>query len=117
MSELKESTNYDNFMKEMDEYDSKLKESKPTTLSDVFDDLFEVDDGHPNSWQKHWVGMPEFSQPMNKPFKSILVHCQTEEDYDALSVALDQPLTNKTKFAWYPFKAKDENSLKRWIEE
>ena len=114
--EVKESGTYDNFIKETEDFTKKEVSQKSTTLSDIFDDFF-IDTSHPNSCDKHWIGMPEFEQNPNAPFKSIIVHCPTEDDYNRLSEVLEQPLTLKSKFAWFPYKEKDVNSLKRWIEE
>lgn len=68
-------------------------------------------------WKEHWVGMPEFTQEENKPFKRITISFQTEDDYKAFAVFIDQKLTNKTKSIWFPKLNKSKNSLLRWIEE
>lgn len=67
-------------------------------------------------WKKHWVGMPEFEQEDNPPYKKIIVSFRTKEDYEEFSKMIDQPLTEKTKSIWHPRLDRDANSLKRWIE-
>ena len=58
-------------------------------------------------WQGHWVGMPEFEQPARKPFKSIRVHFDNQEDVDHFAALVGQKITPKTRYIWYPFKEKD----------
>ena len=74
-----------------------------------------VDDEH--DWEEHWVGMPEFVQKDNPPFKSIFLHFRNQEDYKAFAKLIGQNLTEKTKSIWYPKLEIDDNMLKRWIEE
>lgn len=74
-----------------------------------------VDDEH--DWEEHWVGMPEFVQKDNPPFKSIFLHFRSQEDYKAFAKLIGQNLTEKTKSIWYPKLEIDDNMLKRWIEE
>ena len=72
--------------------------------------------------QDLWVGMPEFVQEENAPFKTIYLHFRNEEDFKDFvkkysNVDDEQTITRKTKSMWYPHLDKDENSLKRWFEE
>lgn len=68
-------------------------------------------------WQKHWIGMPEFEQKDNPSYKKLIVNFRNKDDYEEFAKLLDQNLTEKTKSIWYPKLNRDENSLKRWIEE
>lgn len=111
----KESGQYENCMELLtDEY-------QPPTLSRFFGESEEDDDGGVDTnnaeWQKHWVGMPSFEQNDKKTFKTIYLHFRNEDDYNAFAKLVDQNLTMKTKSIWYPKLERDENSLKRWIEE
>jgi len=67
-----------------------------------------------NDPQTHWLDMPDFDQPSQKPFATINVRVATEEDLIALSKALGQPLTAKTKSAWYPQAEPSGVGAKRW---
>jgi len=67
-------------------------------------------------WKKNWVGMPEFEQENNPPYKKIIVSFRTKEDYEEFSKLIGQKLTEKTKSIWHPHLDRDANSLKRWIE-
>ncbi len=98
--------------------------SKRKDKSDIFnfmdlnDQEFEqvtADDDH--DWEEHWVGMPEYDQENNPPYKKIIMSFRSKEDYEEFAKLIDQKLTNKTKSIWYPKLDKDENTLKRWIEE
>lgn len=80
------------------------------------DELAQVqDDDH--DWKEHWVGMPEFDQEDNPPYKKIFMNFRSEDDYKAFAKLIGQNLTEKTKSIWYPKLDIDDNMLKRWIEE
>lgn len=74
-----------------------------------------IDEDH--DWEEHWVGMPEFDQDDNPPYKKIFLNFRNEEDYKAFAKLVGQNLTEKTKSIWYPKLDIDDNMLKRWIEE
>jgi hypothetical protein len=106
----KETTVYDNFLGKKEE------EPKPSTL-------FEVEEDEDSEREKLWVGMPEFIQKDNPPYKTIYLHFRNKEDFDEFVNRYkslmdgEQNITPKTKSMWYPHLAKDENSLKRYFEE
>lgn len=52
-----------------------------------------------------WVGMPEFVQPQQKPFKTLTVRFETEIDYLDFQQIIQQKITNKTKSIWHPYKS------------
>lgn len=100
---VEETTEYDNFIGKV------AKEYIPPTLNDMFDVSEEKE------WEKHWVGMPEFDQDNNPPYKKLIVSFRTKEDYEAFAKIIDQNLTEKTKSIWHPKLEKTKNSLMRWI--
>jgi hypothetical protein len=109
MTKVIESAEYDNFLGKKEEV------LKPAALFEI-----EEDDG--SEREKLWVGMPEFEQKDNPPFKTIYVHFRNKEDFDTFvskykNLDEEQNITPKTKSMWYPHLDKDENSLKRWFEE
>lgn len=55
--------------------------------------------------QANWLGMPEFTQIKKEPFAKIIVRVDSAEDLAELSRRLQQPLTRKTKSAWFPFRS------------
>lgn len=108
---VKESTEYDNFLGKKEEV------PRDPTLAEFLGMEQEQDEK-----EKLWVGMPEFDQKENPPFKTIYVHFRNEEDFKEFVKKYktfddEQTISNKTKSMWYPHLAKDENSLKRWFEE
>ena len=74
----------------------------------------EIDD---KLWKKHWVGMPEFIQENNPPYKRIIISFRNEDDYNEFAKLVDQNLSDKTKSIWYPKLDREANSLLRWVEE
>jgi hypothetical protein len=66
-------------------------------------------------WQEHWVGMPEFDQPDREPFKTITVHFDSQEDVDQFAALVEQKITLKTRYVWYPFKEKDCHVNKSYV--
>jgi len=102
-----ESAEYDNFIGE------KNNELTPQGL-DAFG--LEVAGTDPQSAEVHWVGMPEFKQDDQKPFKTLYVHFRTEADYKHFETLIGQILTKKTKSIWHPRNDATKNSELRWIE-
>jgi hypothetical protein len=49
-----------------------------------------------------WVGMPEFEQEDQLGAQTIKIHFQSLDDRDLFSKVIDQPVTDKTKYIWYP---------------
>jgi hypothetical protein len=106
---VKESTKYESLIGE------KIELERPTNLAEFLgEDPNEI---YTEEWKEHWQGMPEFVQEDNKPFKTVIVHFRTNEDYLEFQKLIDQKLTDKTKSIWHPGLDKDANSLLRWIEE
>lgn len=65
-------------------------------------------------WDK--FGMPEFESHKTKPKINILFNFNNEEDVKKFSELIDYKLTPKTRSVTFPFREKDENILKRFIE-
>ena len=108
-NEVEESAEYDNYIGQKNETEG------PKDLSDFLG--LEEDLTDDDSWRKHWRNMPEFENNANPSFKSVMFHFRTEEDYKEFQDLIGQKMTVKTKSAWHPKLLRDENTLKRWIEE
>jgi len=113
----------DKIEKEFTEYDNCLnvkQEIKESSLVDFFDldeqekEMLMADE---KEWKKHWVGMPEFTQEDNPPYKKIIVSFRNKEDYQEFAKIMNQKLTEKTKSIWYPELDREENALLRWMED
>lgn len=50
-----------------------------------------------------WVGMPEFQHIDKTAHRTLLVHFRTDEDIAAFAEVVDQSITPKTRFLWYPY--------------
>jgi hypothetical protein len=49
-----------------------------------------------------WVDMPDYQQENLMPQKTLLVHFANEDDRQEFAKLVNQKLTEKTKFIWYP---------------
>ena len=58
----------------------------------------------PDAWkpEDEWVGMPAFSQDNLMAWKSIAVHFVDIDALRAFAALIDQPMTDKTKYVWFP---------------
>jgi hypothetical protein len=111
MSEVKESSGYENFVG---------KKEKLQTSGNIFEALELPDSGvdvNSAEWQKHWKGMPEFEQENKNTYKTLYVHFRNKEDYEAFAKLIGQNLTEKTKSIWHPALDRTANSLLRWVED
>jgi|GEM_PF-1494603 len=74
-------------------------------FQDIDLDLFKkgyLEDGEIDSLGEEWKGMPEFKQGDQSPFKTLTIHFKNEEDMDKFAKLINQKITNKTKYAWFP---------------
>jgi hypothetical protein len=49
-----------------------------------------------------WSGMPEFTQEDQEAYRTIKVHFRTQADVDAFAALLQQSVTDKTRYLWFP---------------
>ena len=61
---------------------------------------------------REWRGMPEFIQRNREPYQTIKVHFICQEDVDRFNKLIQQKVTPRTKFIWFP-KLKNMNLLGR----
>lgn len=64
-----------------------------------------------------WQGMPEFEQPAKKAFQSITVHMKDQAAVDSFARLIGQPVSNRTKFAWFPQIEIERYADKRYVED
>jgi hypothetical protein len=69
----------------------------------------------PKLWEKEWKGMPEFTQGNLEPFRTIRVHFQKQEDVDLFAALIEQRVSEKTKYVWFPKIELIIVAGKRWI--
>jgi len=68
-------------------------------------------------WEAEWKGMPEFVQENLEPIRIIKVQFATEEDAISFGKLVNQKLTPKTKWIWYPAKEKVKGIRKEYVDE
>lgn len=56
----------------------------------------------PTDPNAEWEGMPEFSHLDKRAFRSVVFHFKTREDLNAFAAFIGRPLTEKTRFVWWP---------------
>jgi hypothetical protein len=59
-------------------------------------------------WEKQWKGMPEFHHEDLTPYRSVQIHFRNIQDMQEFSKLINQKITEKTKFLWFP-----KDNLKR----
>ena len=55
---------------------------------------------------QEWQGMPEFHQDNKTAYKQVLVSFENQEDMDNFSQLVEQEITDKTRYIWYPKQEK-----------
>jgi sporulation protein YlmC with PRC-barrel domain len=63
-------------------------------------------------YEKAWQGMPDFVQKDAFGVKALIVHFKTDEDVKAFADLVQQTITDKTKYIWYP--AQEKLELKKY---
>jgi hypothetical protein len=62
-----------------------------------------------------WEGMPEFiGIPDYDAYRSLIIHFQTEEDFISFQKLINQILTEKTKYIYYPKKEKENLKIYKY---
>lgn len=57
-----------------------------------------------------WNGMPEFNNPDAMGVKQIIVHFETWDDVKDFAELVEQKITEKTKYIWFPKADKDRDT-------
>ena len=70
-----------------------------------------------NSWRKEWKDMPEFEMDDLAPDSSLKIHFRNKKDRDGFAKLLNQKITSKTKFLWYPKAKVLKYSNKKYIDK
>jgi hypothetical protein len=109
--EVKESSDYDNYLGEVKD------ESLPTSLGSFMGDSNINEEADVEKWRKHWKNMPSYTQEENKAYKQVIMSFRTKEDYEDFQQKIGQKLTSKTKSTWHPLLDVTANSLLRWMDE
>lgn len=65
--------------------------------------------------EKEWEGMPEFSQEAQDAYKTLSIHFEKKEHVEEFEALLNQKITEKTKFIWFPEKKRRDLSDQGYI--
>ena len=58
--------------------------------------------GEEHDWQKHWQGMPDYTNEDLSPLQTVYVHLKNINGRAGLAKVLGQKITPKTKAIWFP---------------
>jgi hypothetical protein len=64
-----------------------------------------------------WDGMPEFEQEDLGAFRSVTIHLRDQAGVDAFARLIGQPITDKTRFAWFPYAPEESYIDKRYAAD
>lgn len=74
--------------------------------NDILEDLQFIQ-VEPVDVDEMWEGMPEFESNDERPFRSVIMHFETQEAVDKFAKLLGQTVTEKTRYLFYPKQIKD----------
>jgi hypothetical protein len=61
-------------------------------------------------------GMPSYKNDGFVAFRTLYVHFKTQEAVDEFCALIDQEITDKTKFVWYPAEARDKTTGEHYVD-
>lgn len=117
--------------RECDELSIRLRKNTGDFDFDILANIFQVDDlldwgfqgyelgldGEDIDFDEAWEGMPEFEQEHQLGIKDIIIHFNTQEDIDEFSRLVNQKITAKTKYIWFPKQEKMKSVNVEYINE
>lgn len=71
----------------------------------------------PTNPKEAWQGMPEYEHEDQMPYRSIIIHFNKEKDVEAFAALLNQTISEKTKWLWYPEQKRNVHNDKRYVYE
>lgn len=71
----------------------------------------------PDDPSDHWVGMPAFDQENNNGVRQLIVHFETDADVALFAQLVQQQITAKTKYIWYPEHKRESTVNKAYISD
>lgn len=75
--------------------------------------LLERAEGKNDAFEE-WIDMPEYEMDDLTSFRKIIVHFDNQDQVDQFAALLEQNISDKTKFLWYPKKQKQDNESLRY---
>lgn len=71
----------------------------------------------PDDPTDHWVGMPAFDQGNTNGVRQLIVHFETDADVALFAQLVQQQITAKTKYIWYPEHKRESTVNKAYISD
>lgn len=71
----------------------------------------------PDDPRDHWVGMPAFDQENTNGVRQLIVHFETDTDVALFAQLVQQQITAKTKYIWYPEHKRESTVNKAYISD
>jgi len=62
-------------------------------------------------------GMPEYEHKDLTSFKRLIIHFKNEKDLKEFAELVNQEITKKTKYIWYPELKKDDLKSKKYVDK
>lgn len=63
---------------------------------------------------EEWTDMPDFDMEDLTSFRKIIIHFDSQEDVDEFAKVMNQIISDKTKYLWFPKKEKEEHDNLRY---
>lgn len=101
-----------NILKSVNEDDTLLGSGHDDfTLSNL---LFLTQNHAPLNTSEEWKGMPEYENQNKMSWRHIVMHFDKQEDLDAFAELIQQNITDKTAYLWFPMKERNDTESKRY---
>lgn len=71
----------------------------------------------PDDPNEHWIGMPAFDQDNTNGVRQLIVHFETDADVVLFTQLVQQQITAKTKYIWYPEHKRGSTVNKAYISD
>lgn len=83
----------------------------------VINNLFEFEADAKDQKETEWKNMPSFHQPDNGPCRQIAISFKTPEDVKDFARLTGLSISDKTKSAWFPYRAMNRVSELFYFDE
>lgn len=74
-------------------------------------------DQEPQTPESLWEGMPEFEQEDKEAYQSIHIHFKTKDDVEEFARLVNQTITERTRYLWFPYIEIERYADKRYADE
>lgn len=71
----------------------------------------------PIDYDEAWRGMPEFKQEDHAPYRTLLIHFDSQKAVDDFAGLIEQKITGQTRYVWYPKKERVDLLAEACLDE